>query len=49
MISKELIKAMEDAAKAVDRWLDENVKLSGEGEVKVEMKPGQLGQERWAR
>ncbi len=47
MISKELMKAMEEAAKAVDQWVDENVKLSGE--VKVEMKPGQLGQERWAR
>ena len=46
MISKELMKTMGEAAKAVDRRLIENVTLTGEEEVRVEMKPGQLGQRR---
>ena len=37
---------MGEAAKAVDRRLIENVTLAGEGEVTVEMEPGQLGQRR---
>lgn len=46
MIAKELMKTMEEAAKAVDRRLIENVTLAGEGEVTVEMESGRLGQRR---